>query len=429
MTKAQLLLQMLRSGRLLKRAGVLSQYLYYMGLEAISPRLSLEHPRLKPESPTAEPVEADRTSSIEFHLVSDANAHREFDQPDDARRALVTAIPDKFRTETCFNCDSRLTPVVQVVNASNPDDYVEIAWCSACDYLQYSVMPSKAWISRWYASNWDSGGSIADKLETRPTTHRYYHRLAPYIGDRKLKVLDIGAGYGEKIRAFALAGHDVHCTEATTRRADYLREHVTKNVYLGTLDDPSVQESLRRNGPFDLIFTYHVVEHIYDARAELQILREIAADDAIFYLAIPELYKEGILNNIYALEHISSFSRLAAKTLLKQSGFRTIVDKDDLFQYFSNYCQYLIGRKARPGETVAVETNPDPGKMSRHLRDALSLDRIAELSAPGFSYTYNGHAKLTYTVSAESKAKCRNPEAHLPIRLYHHGLPLFWMQS
>jgi hypothetical protein len=66
--------------------------------------------------------------------------------------------------------------------------------------------------------------------------------------------------------------------------------------------------------------------------------------------------------------------------------------------------------------------------MSRHLARALSLDRIAALSGTGFSYTYNGHAKLTYTVSDETKAKCRNPAVHLPFRIYH-GLPLFWMQS
>lgn len=429
MNKAQLLVRMLRSGRLLKRGKLLSQYAYYHLLGTISPRLSLEHPRFRTEDVAVEPAPSDRTSSIELHLVSDANAKREFDQPDERRRALVTAVPHKFHTTTCFVCDSPLAPVVQVVNGTRPDDYIELSWCASCDYIQYSVMPSKPWISRWYASNWDSSGSIADKLDTRPTTYRYYHRLAPFIGNRKLKILDIGAGYGEKIRAFALAGHEVHCTEATTRRAEYLREHVTENVYLGTLDDPAVRESLRRNGPFDLIFTYHVIEHIYDARNELRILGEIAAEDALFYLAIPELYKEGTLNNIYALEHISSFSRLAAKTLMKQSGFRTIIDKDDLFQYFSNYCQYLIGRKATPGTHLSAETNADPAKMSRYLSKALSLDQIAALRGSSFSYTYNGHVKLTYTVSAESKVKCRDPATHLPIRIHHHGLPLFWMKS
>lgn len=422
--------QMLRAGRLFKRSGVFIRYLYYWALETINPRFSLERPRFKAEGGIAAPSKSDLTNGIELHLISDANAHQEFDQPSATRQNLVTNIAHKFHTTACFTCDSPLAPIVQIINALQTDDYIEIAWCASCDQLQYSVMPSKEWISRWYASNWDSGGAIVDKLKQRHTTYRYLHRLSPFIrGKKKLKVLDIGAGYGEKIRPFALAGHEIHCTEATRRRAEYLKAHVTENVYFGTLEDPAVRQSLRENGPFDLIFSYHVIEHIYNARAELQILREIAAEHSIFYLAIPELYKEGILNNIYALEHISSFSRLAAKTLLKQVGFHCVLDKDDLFQYFSNYCQYLVGRKARASETVSDETNRDIGKMPRYLKEALSLDQVASLTGAGFSYAYNGHAKLTYAVSDESKMKCRDPVAHLPIRIYHHGVPLFWMQS
>ena len=429
MTTAQFLLQTLSTGRLLKRARLFSEYLYYHGIQAVSPRFSLERPRFRTEESVTSRATRDRTSSIEFHLISDDDARKEFDQPDGARRAQVTHVQDKFRTNKCFNCDAPLTPIVQVIDAADAEDFIEISWCETCDYLQYSVMPAKAWISSWYASNWDSGGTIADKLEDRRTTYRYFHRLAPYIGSRKLKILDIGAGYGEKTRPFAEAGHEVHCTEATTRRANYLREKVTKNVYFGTLDDPSVREALRQNGPFDLIFTYHVIEPIYGARAELQILHEIASDNALFYLAIPELYKEGILNNIYALEHISSFSRTAAKMLMKQCGFQTIYDRDDIFQYYSNYCQYLIGRKMPKGESISFSANNDPSKMARYLNEALSLKRISAMTASGFSLHYNAHAKLTYAISDESKIKCRNPSDHLPIRIYHHDLPLFWMVS
>ena len=340
----------------------------------------------------------------------------------------MTHVDDKFRTTRCFVCNAGLQPIIQVVDADDTSDFIEVSWCRSCDHLQYSMMPSKAWISHWYAANYDTSGSDAEKLETRSPTYRYYRRLLPYIGERKLKILDIGAGYGEKMIAFKQAGHEVHCTEATTRRAEYLKHHVTENVYFGSLDDSSVRESLRRAGPFDLIFSYHVIEHIYNPRQELQILRDIAAPDAIFYLAIPELYKEGILNNIYALEHIASFSRLSAQTLMKQIGFRPIVAKDDLLQYYSNYCQYVIGRNAN-AEAIAVPINNDPQKMVRYLTRALKLDRIAALDRPAFSYDYNGHAKLTYAVSEETKAKCRNPVAHLPLRIYHHGLPLFWMYA
>jgi 2-polyprenyl-3-methyl-5-hydroxy-6-metoxy-1,4-benzoquinol methylase len=428
MNRLKYLTHALSSGRLLKRAQVLSLYAYHHAAQAMNPAWSLERPRMRPESEAPGPVPSDWTDGIEIHLVRDENSVAQFDQPDAARRALVTDIPDKFRSEHCFTCHSPLTPIVQVVDYDRPDDFIEVAWCSACDTVQYSVMPSKSWVSRWYASFWDSSGSTSEKLEERRTTYRYYQRLLPYLPKRKLKVLDIGAGYGEKIRPFALEGHEVHCTEATTRRAEYLRRVVTDNVYFGTLDDPAVRDALRRNGPFDLIFSYHVVEHIYGARQELELLREIGAEDAIFHLAIPELYKEGILNNIYALEHVSSFSRRGAKTLLKEIGYQPIVDKDDVFQYYSNYCQYLIGRKARDPGKIVVEPNSDASRMASYLRDALQLDGLSHLPGSTFSY-FCGRPKATYRISETSKAKCREPGRHLPIRIYHHGLPLFWMMS
>ena len=332
-----LMLRMLLAGRTLKRVLVLTQYLYYLALETVSPDLSLERPRFAAR-PATGPVPADRSDGIEFHLESDANARKEFAQSDPARRALVTEVADKFRTSACFLCDGPLTALVRVCNAEDAGDYIEIAWCRACDHLQYSVMPSRAWIANWYARYWDAGGTLADKLEARGMTQRYRYRLAPFLRAGRLKILDIGAGYAEKTLPFKQAGHELHCVEATTVRADYLRRHADR-VHFGALDDPEIADALRRSGPFDLIFTYHVIEHIYNPRAELQLLREIAADDAVFYLAIPELYKEGILNNIYALEHIASFSRRSAQRLMTRVGFRQIAAKNDLFQYYSNYCQ------------------------------------------------------------------------------------------
>lgn len=426
MKRFLVLLRMIFSGRPLQRVKVFSLYFYYWALETINPDWSLERPKFRAENGPAIAPAKDRTASIELHLVADDNARKEFGQNRPERLRQVTHVDDKFRTAHCFICDASLQPVIQVVDAEDAADFIEVSWCRSCDHLQYSTMPSKNWIARWYATNYDTSGSEAEKLETRNPTYRYYRRLLPYIGKRKLKILDIGAGYGEKIIAFAKAGHEVHCTEATTRRAEYLKRNVTPNVYFGSLDDAPVRESLRRAGPFDLIFTYHVVEHIYNPRQELQILRDIAAPDAIFYLAIPELYKEGILNNIYALEHIASFSRLSAQTLMKQIGFLPIVAKDDLLQYYSNYCQYVIGRKTN-AQNISVPTNNDPHKMVRYLTQALKLDRIAALNRPAFSYNFSGHAKLTYSVSEETKVKCRDPAAHLPLRIYHHGLPLFWM--
>lgn len=113
MNTFQLAYRMLSSGRILKRAKIAAQYAYYLGLETLSPSLSLFRPSFKPASGVNAPAR-DRTKSIEIHLVSDEHAKREFDQPDERRRSAVTHINDKFHTTTCFICDSALTPVIQV---------------------------------------------------------------------------------------------------------------------------------------------------------------------------------------------------------------------------------------------------------------------------------------------------------------------------
>jgi 2-polyprenyl-3-methyl-5-hydroxy-6-metoxy-1,4-benzoquinol methylase len=426
MASSASLFDRLLSGRLLRRIKTLAQYLYYMALQRIHPALSLEHPAMTLSGVDGH-SEADRSASIELHLESDANAQREFSIASERRRAFATNIPDKFRTGTCFICDGVLTPVLQIVNATNESDLFERAWCAQCDHLQYSVMPPKDWFAKWYAAHWDTDTTLEQKLDRRHPTARYCRRLAPFIGDRKLKILDLGAGYGEKTVLFRDAGHELHCTEATAARASYLRDHVTRNVYFGTLDDDPVREQVRKNGPYDLIFTYHVIEHIYNPRQELQLLREVAADGALFHLAIPELYKEGVFHHIYTLEHIASFSRNSAATLLRQIGFEPIVAKNDPFQYYSDYCQYLIGRKSdATGGALAGAPAPSEKKMARYLGDRLSLDRIASRPGARVTYRYQDRPPLTYRISAESKDKCRDVARHLPIRIYHRDLPLFW---
>ncbi len=420
-----LLLKLIFGGRVFQRVKVFSRYLYYYALEAISPKLSIERPGIV-AAPDRGSAPADQSNSIELHLESDDNARAEFLPFDPAAAKLATRVADKFRTTTCANCDSRLTPVIQVVNADDPGDFIETAWCANCDHLQYSVMPSKAWINQWYGTRWDLAVPLETKLETRNATYRYVRRLSPYLPKRKLKVLDVGAGYGEKTRKFTEFGHSLYCTELTGARAEYLKKNVTENVFFGTLDDPKVQAELRKHAPFDVIFAYHVVEHVYNPRSELQFLREISSPDAIFYLAIPELYKEGIFQGIYSLAHISSFSRLSARMLMKQIGFKTLAARDDPFQYYSNYCQYLVGRKAGAGENQPVGTNKDTGKFARFLAEALRFDRLSKLKGSTFSFSYFGRKTLTYRISEESKAKCLNPADHLPVKFYHRGLPLFW---
>ena len=410
-----------------RRARDYPRYVYYFALERLNRDWSLERLRFEPLHIDAQVK--DRSESIEFFMCKEHNPQNEFEQPTAARSSLVTRIPDKLRAEKCFVCGSTLKPIVQVVNFDDEQDYIEYSWCQNCDHSQYSVMPPREWITEWYLKNWDRTATLDQLLESRRPTYRYYNRLRPFLPRRSLKVLDIGAGYGEKILPFRRRGHQVFCTEATPRRAEYLRSHVTPYVFAGTFDSPEVQDALIKYGPYDLVFSYHALEHIYNPARELQLLKEITTENALIYIAIPEFYKEGILNNIYAMEHIESFSRNSGRYLLKELGFKTIRAEDDLFQYYSDYCQYFLGIKASESEPIQVPTGFLESKIMDYLRIVFRLEKIAKMNANSFQFTYFRHLPLRYVVSNETKAKCLNPEKHLPIRIYHKDLPLFWMPS
>jgi len=111
--------------------------------------------------------------------------------------------------------------------------------------------------------------------------------------------------------------------------------------------------------------------------------------------------------------------RHARRANTKRGSRRNIAAHYDLGNAF--YAQWLDAGMNYSSAYYARE-----GQTLEEAQDA-KLDRIAALNRPAFSYNFSGHAKLTYSVSEETKVKCRDPAAHLPLRIYHHGLPLFWM--
>ena len=161
-------------------------YAYYFLLEKLNRKWSIERTRFKACDANVEVK--DSSSSVEFFMFKDHNRGNEFEQPTEGKAKLVSNIADKFRTGTCFVCGSKLTPIVQVINYDDHGDYIEYSWCQNCDHSQYSVLPSKEWITNWYLTNWDTSRTLDQNLELRKPTYRYYNRLKKYIGTKKLKV-------------------------------------------------------------------------------------------------------------------------------------------------------------------------------------------------------------------------------------------------
>lgn len=417
---------MLDVARLKSRLLNYPKYFFWHGVDLINRNYSLERPKVLKWESTPQKEIKDQTDSIEFYFFKQNNQESDFIQKNEKREEKVTNIKNKFETTNCFICEKVLTPLAQVINDDDHHDYIEMSWCKNCGHSQYSVMPTKEWITEWYNIEYDTSNLLENKLQTRKKTYRYYNRIKKFLPNKKLKILEIGAGYGEKIAPFKDDGHEIYCTEITSERANYLKDILHFNVFQGTLDDPSVREEILKNGPYDLIFSYHVIEHMYNPKEELQILKEVAADGALFYLAIPEFYKEGIINNIFNLEHLHSFSRSSGIRLMNEVGFNVIQHDSDYFQYYTDYCQYFIGKKE--DLLNQDETQQSLEYVCHYLESSLKLKQISNLRDNSFAYKYNNHPQMNLYVSEETKKKCKNIKDHLPLKYYSKDLPLFIMQ-
>lgn len=412
------------SNKLLYKIGVSLRYLWQHGLEALSERFYLFNTQADIVSAKSQAPAPEADGRVmQFKLLPTESAQAEFGIVERKLARMEKPAWTAQENCACLICGGPIRQVVELTDASE-EVRLALGWCPACDYLQYSRRPPTEWFADWYKNSFDSSADLEHNLEVRPFTRRYYKRLQPLFGNRKLKVLDLGAGYGEKTMAFQREGHQLFCIEPSQARADYLKSAGCE-VICGVLGDPSVEAFMRTHGPFDMVFTYHVVEHVAGSIDIFEQLASHVVQGGYFYLAIPELYKEGAMNNIFTLEHLNNFSRTAAMRFLNRLGFSVQQHGDDRFQYYTNYCQYLVGRKVGEQPVAWEAANADAHRFPAYLYHQMRLDALAN-KAGTVRLAVFGHQPLDYAYSGFGGAAVEGPQGTFRIRFSHGQQPLFW---
>lgn len=402
---------------------VRAKYIWQHSIEAFSDRFYLYNTRAKFFPLKQEAVcGTNEEGVVQFNLIPTKAALCEFDIVKRKLERMDNPVWEPEENCSCLICAGKTIQVVELLGAEGCVR-LALSWCPACDYVQYSRRPPKEWFADWYKNSFDSPADLERNLEVRPFTWRYYKRLRPLFGERKLKVLDLGAGYGEKSMAFRRDGHQLFCIEPSQARADYLKSQGCE-VVCGALGDPKVEAFMSKHGPFDVVFTYHVIEHVAGGIELFEQLASHVVEGGYFYLAIPELYKEGAMNNIFTLEHLNSFSRIAAKRFLNRIGFSVIKDGDDIFQYYTNYCQYLVGRKVSVQPVAWEVANMNPNRYPDYLRQEIHLGKLSQ-NGGTVRLSVFGHQALDYAYTTNDKAQAAG-DSKVLIRFVHGDLPTFW---
>lgn len=131
-------------------------------------------------------------------------------------------------------------------------------------------------------------------------------------------VLDIGCSSGILLGLLKNAGYKTYGIEPNKQAYLKAKERFGSAIFQGTLD----KFMLLNTKKFDVIIYNHVLEHIFNPRQELEIVRNILKNDGIIIIGLPNTsnlifylrgkYWESLMPN----EHVWHFSKKQIKRLL-----------------------------------------------------------------------------------------------------------------
>lgn len=230
------------------------------------------------------------------------------------------------------------------------------AYCVVCEHRYFQKMPSVTWLNRYYSEEFDAGlteltrprRGLKDRVKRLPGVEMAWTTLVRLIGREEpglrqiraflegiietngsyyearpdiQKVLEVGCGYGGKLKLFRRLGYESYGVEASRQRADECRKEG-----LTVFDCPITDlGQVYQHGPFDFVYSIHVLEHIADVSTHLAQLTRLIRAGGMLYIQVPNIWQgETLFMQSHAAIHCHTFSVHSLAKLLNQNGFTTI---------------------------------------------------------------------------------------------------------
>lgn len=172
---------------------------------------------------------------------------------------------------------------------------------------------------------------------------KIFHKLEPYLPrNKKLKVLEIGAGTGNVLSEFRDKAQPFYTSislcgiEFNKQCQKLCRE---KDIIL--VDD--VNTLIQANTQFDIVILSHVFEHCVDLHQELLQIQQLLKKDGILYIEVPGIlvnHTKKIYNfsykNYVTHAHMYNFTAQTLKNIVKKFQFSCLEINEEveaIFQY------------------------------------------------------------------------------------------------
>ena len=299
----------------------------------------------------------------------------------DLRTISMAGVPME-QHEECDACKTKLS--VFCIFVSRKDmTRMRLGICKTCGYMGYMDRPSKEWVDHFYTEEWDNAQlknvyEEAPKIKFGLTKEQQDSaHLVETLTMPKGSVCDIGCGNGAVLEEFSQMGFGTLLgVESSRYRAQLARARFGYHIAVGNFEDKTVVDELIRHKPIDVMYSFHVMEHVYDPNKFLSVAAKLQHDGGYIILAMPDVEHEPCITTLFWLPHLHAYSRQALEKLLNTHGYEVVADN---FSY--NRLMIAARKTVRPVARYHLEHDPMARTMAR-IEKWFSLNSLK----PGVRY-------------------------------------------
>lgn len=320
----------------------------------------------------------------------------------DLRTISIAGVPME-RREECDACKTQLSVLCTFI--SHKDRIrMRLGVCKTCGYIGYMDRPSKKWVDHFYTEEWDNA-KLKNVCEEAPKIkfgltkeQRDSVHLVETLNMPKGSVCDIGCGNGAVLEEFSRMGFKTLLgVESSRYRAELTTARFGHHVAVGNFEDKAVVDELVRHGPIDVMYSFHVMEHVYDPHKFLSVAAKLQHDGGYIIFAMPDVEHEPCITTLFWLPHLHAYSRQALEKLLNTHGYEVVADN---FSY--NRLMIAARKTVNPVARYHLEHDPMARTMAR-IEKWFSLNSLK----PGVRYCA-GYRNKTYTTSLRSVSSSKS---------------------
>jgi len=180
-------------------------------------------------------------------------------------------------------------------------------------------------------------------------------------------VLEIGCGLGRNIYGFQELGFKhIEAVENSHNRASKVAVEYGCRVHTGDF------ESVNFGRQFDLIYSYHVLEHVYDPSLFIKKCSELQNEGDYLVLGCPNFFTEPSMGVVFFFPHLHSFTPEALRILLNKNYYEIVYNDE------KDHSHFIIARRKDNHVWEAAERDTYK-KVLEKLQVGLGLKREQEI--------------------------------------------------